>query len=83
MSLICALIQGPNFTWHLDGYDSTSLFMAVLMGKCSILYSPVSTFPHGSFSRKLLWLCVAATNRDPRLILHYFLEAVESVKGPL
>ena len=34
-----------------------------------------------SFSRKLIWLRLSATNRDPKVVARYYLEAVEDTKG--
>ena len=33
------------------------------------------------FSRKLLWLKVAVTNHDPRVIVHHYLDCVKNVGG--
>lgn len=33
------------------------------------------------FSRKVLWLKMSSTNRDPRVISRYYLECVESCGG--
>ena len=34
-----------------------------------------------SFSRRILWLRVASSNNDPRIITHYYLKAVEENAG--
>lgn len=34
-----------------------------------------------SFSRKVLWLKVSSTNRDPMVIARYYLECVENAAG--
>ncbi len=33
------------------------------------------------FSRKVIWLEVCSTNKDPRVIARYYLEATESING--
>lgn len=58
---------GPNFIWHLDGYDKLKQF----------------GFPiHGcvcGFARKVIWLKVSDTNNDPRVTAHYFLTTVKKL----
>ena len=61
--------SGPNFLWHIDGYDKLKPY-----GLCI----------HGcicGFSRKILWLNVYKTNNNPRVVAGYFLETVEKHGG--
>lgn len=61
--------QGPNYIWHLDGYDKLKPF-----GFCV----------HGAvdgYSRRVLWLEVASSNNDPYLIAHYFIEYIRKCNG--
>lgn len=61
--------SGPNFIWHIDGYDKLKPY-----GLCI----------HGcicGFSRKILWLNVYKTNNSPRVIAGYFLETVKKYGG--
>ena len=59
--------KGPNYQWHIDGYDKLRLF---------------GFFIHGcidGFSRKILWLEVAESNHDPKLIANYFVNSVITI----
>ena len=38
-------------------------------------------FLYNSYSWKIIWLEVAESNNDPSLITHYYLHAVEKLKG--
>lgn len=61
-------VVGPNFMWHIDGYDKLV---------------PYDIFIHGGidgFSRKILWLELATTNKDPSVITHYYLKTIEKLK---
>ena len=52
--------KGPNYLWHIDGYDKLKPF-----GFCV----------HGAidrYSRRVLWLNVASSNNDPRIVANYF-----------
>lgn len=60
---------GPNFVWHMDGYDKLKPFGFAIHGAVD------------GFSRKILWLEVATSNNDPRVIAKYFLETVTSLGG--
>ena len=60
---------GPNYIWHLDGYDKLKPFGLCISG-CIC-----------GFSRRLIWLNVYYTNNDPRVIGGYYLEAVKRNKG--
>ena len=57
-------VPGPNYLWHIDGYDKIKRFGFAIHGCID------------GFSKKLLWLKVANTNNDPRVIAHYYLETV-------
>ena len=56
---------GPNFLWHLDGYDKLKPFGFAIHGAID------------GFSRRILWLRVAVTNNDPLKIAEYYLQCVE------
>ena len=56
--------KGPNFLGHIDGYDKLKPF-----GFCV----------HGAidgFSRRILWLEVASSNNDPKIVAQYYLDYV-------
>ena len=54
--------RGPNFMWHVDGYDKLKSFGF-----------PIHSCIDG-YSRKILWLNVSPTNNDPQVIATYFIE---------
>ena len=61
--------KGPNHVWHVDGNDKLK---------------PFGFYVHGcidGFSRKIIWLHVANTNKDPAVIAYYFLKEVEVING--
>ncbi|XP_065901982.1 uncharacterized protein [Dysidea avara] len=61
--------KGPNYIWHLDGYDKLT---------------PYGLSIHGcidGYSRKIVWLHLSPTNHDPKVIARYYLECVESARG--
>ena len=35
------------------------------------------------FSRRIVWLRVMSSNSDPRVVLHFFLEAIQNIDGNL
>ena len=47
---------GPNFTWHVDGYDKLKPFGFCIHGCVD------------GFSRKIRWLSVGSTNNDLLII---------------
>lgn len=61
--------KGPNWIWHLDGYDKLK---------------PYGFSIHGAidgFSRRILWLEVGISNKNPRIIGRYFIDCVGQVGG--
>ena len=61
--------KGPNYIWHLDGYDKLKPF-----GMCI----------HGcvdGFSRHIMWLKVYCTNNDPKVIAGFYLNTVQELGG--
>ncbi|XP_033757746.1 uncharacterized protein LOC117340076 [Pecten maximus] len=61
--------KGPNYLIHIDGYDKLKRY----------------GFPiHGAicgFSRRILWLKLANTNNNPKIIGTFFLEYLNEIKG--
>ena len=47
----------------------------------AVRYSPSLYTLDNSYSQKIIWLEVAESNNDPSLITHYYLHAVEKLKG--
>ena len=57
--------KGPNEVWHIDGNDKLK---------------PFGFYIHGAidgFSRKILWLRVANTNKDPAVIAYYYVNQLK------
>lgn len=61
-------VPGPNFLWHVDGYDKLKPFGFAIHGCIDGL------------SRKIIWLEVATSNNDPKIVAYYFLNAVKKRK---
>ena len=71
VSDLTAIYPGPNAVWHIDGYDKLA---------------PYGIYIHScvdGFSRKIIWLNAYKTNKDPKVIVGYYMEAIQtSLKGP-
>ena len=61
--------KGPNFIWHIDGHDKLKLYGFSVHGCID------------GFSRRLIWLEVGPTNKNPEVIAKYYLEAVKQSGG--
>ena len=61
--------RGPNYVWHIDGYDKIKPFGIAISGCID------------GFSRKMLWLEAYKTNNDPKVIAGYFMDAVVTAGG--
>ena len=55
---------GPNFCWHIDGYDKLKPFGFAIHGAID------------GFSRKMLWLEVGPTNNHPQVTALYFVNTM-------
>lgn len=53
---------GPNFSWHMDGYDKLKPFGFPIHGCID------------GYSRRILWLEVGSTNNNPVLIAQYYVQ---------
>ena len=60
---------GPSFTWHIDGYDKLKYYGFSIHGCID------------GFSRKLLWLNVSASNKDPNVVAKFYLDTVHEIGG--
>ena len=63
------LSHGPNYLWHIDGYDKLKPFGFALHAAID------------GYSRKILWLRVASTNNDPAVVATYYLEMVSKLNA--
>ncbi|XP_039602420.1 uncharacterized protein LOC120524672 isoform X1 [Polypterus senegalus] len=61
--------KGPNHTWHIDGNDKLR-FYGIWIHLCI-----------DGYSRRVIWLHAGTSNRNPRFIARYFLDAVETENG--
>ena len=61
--------KGPNFVWHIDGHDNLKPF-GFSIHACI-----------DGFSRRLIWLEVGPTNKDPEVIAKMYLDAVKQIIG--
>ena len=60
---------GPNYTWHIDGYDKLKPYGICVNGCID------------GFSRNIIWLEANCTNNDPKVIAGYMMEAVVNHGG--
>ncbi|XP_030196023.1 uncharacterized protein LOC115531109 [Gadus morhua] len=61
--------RGPNYVWHIDGYDKLKPYGICISGCID------------GFSRRLIWLEAYKTNNDPNVIAGYFMDAVLIAQG--
>lgn len=52
-------VPGPNFIWHIDGYDELKPFGFAIHGV------------NDGFSRRMLWLEVGPSNNNPKIFTRY------------
>lgn len=61
-------VKGPNFIWHMDGHDRLNRFGFSIHGAID------------GFSKKVIWLEVSSSNKNPHVIAHYYLSAIKERK---
>lgn len=61
--------RGPNYMIHVDGWDKLKQFGIAVHGAID------------GFSRRVLWLKVGPSNKNPRYIAQFFLEYVQRIQG--
>ena len=60
---------GPNYSWHMDGYDKLKAWGFPIHGAID------------GFSRKILWLNVTRSNNSPDNIAKFYLNVVKELGG--
>lgn len=61
-------VPGPNFMIHIDGHDKLKTYGFSIHGATD------------GYSRKVLWLKVADTNKNPKVTAKYFLQTIKKYK---
>ena len=61
--------KGPNFIWHIDGHDKLKPF-GFSIHACI-----------DGYSRRLIWLEVCPSNKNPEVIGRFYLDAVKQLGG--
>lgn len=61
--------SGPNFIWHLDGYDKLKPYRFCIHGAID------------GYSRRILWLEVGPTNNDAMITVQFFIDFVRQLGG--
>ncbi|XP_023192286.1 uncharacterized protein LOC111612172 [Xiphophorus maculatus] len=59
--------MGPNYIWHVDGYDKLKPFGLAISGCID------------GFSRRMMWLVCGATNNNPSVIAQHYINCVKSL----
>ena len=63
------ICPGPNYVWHIDGYDKLKPFGFAIHGAID------------GFSRRIMWLEVGRSNNNPAIIALYYLDTVKQLGG--
>ena len=58
-------LKGPNYVWHVDGYDKLKPFGFCIHGCID------------GYSRRIMWLEVASSNNDPAIVAKYYLDCLK------
>ena len=62
--------EGPNYVWHIDGHDKLKPFGFSIHGCID------------GFSRRIMWLNVCTSNKDPEVIAKFYLDTVKTYGLP-
>ena len=62
------IVKGPNYVWHVDGYDKLKPFGFCIHGAID------------GYSRRIIWLEVSQSNNNPAVIAMYYLEALKVLR---
>lgn len=60
---------GPNYIIHVDGFDKLTAFGLSVHAAID------------GFSRRILWIRVGPTNKNPRYIAKFFMDMIETLQG--
>ena len=60
---------GPNWVWHIDGYDKLKPYGFPIHGAID------------GFSRRIMWLEVTSSNKDPEIICSFYLKCIKKISG--
>ena len=61
--------KGPNYIWHIDGYDKLKPFGFCIHGAID------------GYSRRILWLEVGRTNNNSKIIANYVTDYIRQIGG--
>ena len=61
--------KGPNYLWHIDGYDKLKPFGFCIHGAID------------GYSRRVLWLEVGSANNGPSVIAQYYIDWIRQIGG--
>lgn len=61
------IASGPNYVWHVDGYDKLKPYGFCIHGAID------------GYSRRILWLEVSSTNNDSAVIASYYLDTLNAL----
>ena len=63
------MVPGPNFIWHIDGYDKLKPYGFCIHGAVD------------GYSRRILWLEEGPSNNNPMVTVQYYLDCVRQLGG--
>lgn len=63
------MVPGPNFIWHIDGYDKLKPYGFCIHGAIDI------------YSRPILWLEVGPSSNNPMVTVQCYLDCVRQLGG--
>ncbi len=60
--------KGPNYVWHMDGYDKLKPFGLCIHGCMD------------GYSRRIMWLEVSSSNNNPGVIATYYMDTLKQTR---